>query len=1214
MGLQTYLAQRAVRSKINQAHELLVTGTRADAERAVGVAQDALEAAAVLSARSRDRRSANIVLGHALAMVAPEDSLEHYRALSIDVRDEDGDDLDAAVLNNWASVLTQRGGFSEALRLYERAIKIKRRVYGNLSPEILPNLEDLRISAVELGDQQTEHWANEQMLAVIGSVVDRDHPEYIKARQNFAISASQLTPSVDGATPDMDVDAPDTEAEVDAIMALYESGDVAAAQLRHTGLLERRAAMLPLPPPADAILAEKTDPVLAKISEIEAAGLAAEAADDLETTVRLFAQIAAMLVPAVLQPSLGAAAQSNVSRILIRLSRFEEARAQLQMAIGSFANPLVEDRYKTAVLSTFVELIWTIAAKQAPDPASGSYELESMADRPENFTASLRIHIAQRVADETDVAFASRQLSARAVFYASVGDTARTRTLLELALELARVGALDSPETSAPAILELARHDLRHGAYGLADRGLNELAQMATDDLLDEAVELETFLARADLALRLGQKDRLAPLVDDMKRFAARPPADETIRDTIEENIAVLFLRTGEFDQARPIIAAIIDRERTSTGSATRPQRLARLASFAMALGEYDDAEDGFRRATAGMRESVGEWNLDYARALSNMGTLARYQRRNDEAEQCHRRATEIRKELLGNDHAQTNESRLRFVLDLVLLGRHDDAFDATVEGTVSARRIIGHASMMSAETSLLGSVKRHRTWLDIGLTLLARTTARHATGQMFDCVLRQKRLTNVALITRRNAALSGRYPGLADKLRELDKLQVLLASATLSGSQSKSTLEEARTRRDALEIEVMRGVPEVGRETGEQVVSARDVGSALPAGSVLAEFVVFEEQDFEHVVADPTSDDLSGGDRYGLFLLSAGMDGVPEFLDLGPSAEIDEDVRAVVAAMAGAAPPPNAQASLVASVCDPILAFARKKNADRIFLAGDGDVSMLAFDALPMENGQPLLFDFEVIHLGTGRDLLKSLDTDRRLQSQPVAVIDPDYGARIMPQDDEGDPASRGIKVNFSRLPGTRVEGASISALYPSTEVFEGAAATVGALMGVRQPAFLHLATHGFFIPGVGGAAVLDPMLRSALAFAGANITPTSDAEEYAAGLLTAAAVATLDLSGCSLVVLSACESGLGEATDGEGVFGLRRAFAIAGAHTVVVSLWKIPDLATSTLMSHFYKSLAAGEAKPAALRSAKKIMYEAHHPARDWAGFICEGAWGEL
>jgi hypothetical protein len=137
------------------------------------------------------------------------------------------------------------------------------------------------------------------------------------------------------------------------------------------------------------------------------------------------------------------------------------------------------------------------------------------------------------------------------------------------------------------------------------------------------------------------------------------------------------------------------------------------------------------------------------------------------------------------------------------------------------------------------------------------------------------------------------------------------------------------------------------------------------------------------------------------------------------------------------------------------------------------------------------------------------------------------------------------------------------------------------------------------------------NPLLRSGLALAGANTwleggTPPPDAE---AGLLTAEDVAGLDLTSTQLVVLSACETGLGEVRTGEGVFGLRRAFMLAGARTLVMSLWKVPDEHTCELMVDFYRRVLAGHGRAESLREAQMAMKAKHADPYYWGAFICQG-----
>ncbi len=142
-------------------------------------------------------------------------------------------------------------------------------------------------------------------------------------------------------------------------------------------------------------------------------------------------------------------------------------------------------------------------------------------------------------------------------------------------------------------------------------------------------------------------------------------------------------------------------------------------------------------------------------------------------------------------------------------------------------------------------------------------------------------------------------------------------------------------------------------------------------------------------------------------------------------------------------------------------------------------------------------------------------------------------------------------------------------------------------------------------------GRRLPNPLLRSGLALAGANTWLQDGAlpPEVEDGILLAEDVTGLDLLNTELVVLSACDTGLGDIHAGEGVFGLRRAFVLAGAKTLVMSLWKVPDHATQELMVDFYERVLLGEGRAEALHAAQRSLKERYPHPRYWGAFICQG-----
>jgi CHAT domain-containing protein len=176
---------------------------------------------------------------------------------------------------------------------------------------------------------------------------------------------------------------------------------------------------------------------------------------------------------------------------------------------------------------------------------------------------------------------------------------------------------------------------------------------------------------------------------------------------------------------------------------------------------------------------------------------------------------------------------------------------------------------------------------------------------------------------------------------------------------------------------------------------------------------------------------------------------------------------------------------------------------------------------------------------------------------------------------------------------------------------------------MEASGPRVIHLATHGFFLPDRPSApgerfrgGLESALLRSGLVLAGANtwLAGYTTLPRAGDGLLTAEEVTGLDLLGTELVVLSACETGLGDVSAGEGVFGLRRSFQLAGAATVVMSLWKVPDDPTRELMEAFYRHLLAGAPRAEALRQAQLQTRSRYPDPQHWGAFILQGDPGRL
>ena len=226
-------------------------------------------------------------------------------------------------------------------------------------------------------------------------------------------------------------------------------------------------------------------------------------------------------------------------------------------------------------------------------------------------------------------------------------------------------------------------------------------------------------------------------------------------------------------------------------------------------------------------------------------------------------------------------------------------------------------------------------------------------------------------------------------------------------------------------------------------------------------------------------------------------------------------------------------------------------------------------------------------------------------------------------------EPLSRYGFSHLKELPGTKIEADSITKILRSKnwKVSEHlqAEATEDAIKKINNPQILHIATHGFFLKDVDENAsdVIglqshivkeNPLLRSGLMLAGAAAIARDSIVDNTKedGILTAYEAASLNLSQTDLVVLSACETGLGEVSNGQGVYGLQRAFMVAGAKSIIMSLWVVDDFATQELMSNFYREWLkdpSAENKQKAFRTAQLKLKEKFPQPYYWGAFVMVG-----
>jgi CHAT domain-containing protein len=718
-------------------------------------------------------------------------------------------------------------------------------------------------------------------------------------------------------------------------------------------------------------------------------------------------------------------------------------------------------------------------------------------------------------------------------------------------------------------------------------------------------------------------------------------------------NLANLYKAQGLDSRAEPLHrrALAIWEEAHGKRHPLVARSLSNLASLYRAQGLYSRAEPLHQRALA-IREAVlGQNHPEVADSLNNLANLYKDQGLDSRAEPLHQRALAIREAALGKHHPVVAQSLNNLaVLRLARQGPGAAVPLFTRAFAVSEQRLRQEAlgfseARLARFLQFLRSDEESLYWLlrahpgEASVRRLALSAA---------LLLKGRSVEETAGISRavyQSLDAEGR-----DTFQRLRGLRGQLARLSLEGPGSlplkahQQRLEELAEQGDTLEAHLARRSAPLraltALPTPDTIVDR--VAEALPEDGALVEFISY--RDFP-LLPGPGAPEPQL--RYLALVLLP--DATIRFSDLGAAEPMDLAASRLRDALANrdAAFQVHAQA-LYQLAFQPLLPLLGKTR--RLFLSPDGHLALVPFAAL--HDGEQFLVEaFDFTYLTSGKELLPR--PRETASATSVAILaDPDFNAplpppapataeasarvdrpasieRIFSLQSEGQAPRAGASIP---LPGTRKEAEAIQRLLPRAQLFLGPRATKERLLHLPTPGILHLATHGFFLEdapaparsraiaqfGTVGEEPLaarppDPLLRSGLLFAGANArAPASSSASQSpldSALATALELTSLNLWGTQLVVLSACDTGRGDVKRGQGVYGLRRAFVVAGAETVVMSLWKVNDQTTSELMEAYYRNLLAGQGRAAALREAMRSLRVTKPHPHYWAPFIALG-----
>jgi CHAT domain-containing protein/Tfp pilus assembly protein PilF len=683
-------------------------------------------------------------------------------------------------------------------------------------------------------------------------------------------------------------------------------------------------------------------------------------------------------------------------------------------------------------------------------------------------------------------------------------------------------------------------------------------------------------------------------------------------------HLASLYNRQDKYVEAESMAKrAIAIQEKTlgpENSALVSPLRV--LGTIFQYKGEYGQAEPFFKRALDIAGKRWGNEHPTVASCLNDLALSYKFQGNFEESGTLFKRSLEITKNKLGSEHPNVAEVLGNTSELLTAEGKYADSLAFKLQANAIQDKMIEQIVGASSAGSTLQYLAKLENYQHSFLALIATKLRedRNARREALALILRRK---GILLETQRvmQQALIDTGDREANRVfEELTTVRNTIAKLALSDSDSKigqQALQEELKRliehKNALEQKISQISIAYRNSAKMRRATVQDISVSLPAGSVLLEFA---KVNFLGYSTSKGKGELQP--HYLSFVLLPNQPDNITLVDHGSADSIDQLIIDLKRAFAQKGQESKAS-ELSRKLYDALFAPLQKGigASHKIYLSPDGLLTLLPFEVLKDSNGRFLIESFSINYLTSGRDLSGFTNDINNEEGKYILLGDPDFDlepksrAQIIDRlslRPHTNAAARSVDIRglkFERLPGTREEVNAISLLLgkEKCELFLDTHALKEILYSQRSPLALHLATHGFFLSDRSNpsktpepAVILENALtRSGLALAGANRIENDGSIRVQNGILTAEEVLGLPLRKTELVVLSACETGLGEVKSGEGVFGLRRAFTQIGVKSLVMSMWPVPDKETQELMVKFYEnSRIKGMDRCEALRQA--------------------------
>jgi CHAT domain-containing protein/Flp pilus assembly protein TadD len=709
-------------------------------------------------------------------------------------------------------------------------------------------------------------------------------------------------------------------------------------------------------------------------------------------------------------------------------------------------------------------------------------------------------------------------------------------------------------------------------------------------------------------------------------------------------NLASCLEDLGQYAKAESLYIKSGEIRKKTTGE-NHPDYAASLNNLAglyTVRGDYAKAEPLLIRATEIWKQVLGENHPDYATALNNLAAFYRKsQMQYTKSETLYQRAIQLRKKLLGENHPLYADSQTDLALLYSQMGQYSKAEPLLITGsTIFLQNITSTFSILS-EKEKTNYLKYNISTLDINTSFLYNYPKASAAviKNSLNLLLGFKSL---ALADTKNMLESVRNN--KDTVIQrifnnwLIQKNLLAKQYSLAVDKRMPAIQKIEEETETLEKELATRSSAFRNGQSALRISMQDIQKNLAQEEVAVEFVRFK---FYH-------NNLTDSVLYAAYIFGKN-DTVPHFVPLCEEKQLARFFTKTGKAIGNIKSIYDNEAndkinkktttgdSLYVLIFKPLLPYL--VGIRKINYSPAGLLHRIAFHALPAGDSQLLIDKYELNqHISTRQLALTKENTlvknksillfgDAAFSMDSMSMIKQKIASRNISTIYSSEILRSGSRDAWVSLPGTATELSEIQTLFEKYKINslsftqEKATEEQFKLLSGNSSSVLHLATHGFFLPdldkkgkerfAIDGQNALrladDPMLRSGIVLAGVNRVwngqPPIDGRED--GIVTAYEISQLDLRNTNLVVLSACETALGDIKGNEGVFGLQRAFKLAGVKNMLLSLWKVPDAETAELMIFFYTYYLQGKTVREAFTAAQQEMRNRYKPYF-WAAFV--------